>query len=112
MTIEERLKEIKGSLKDLQAKVESGDADAIKQHFSQYLQKLRESPHADGAERIYTHGEKEVLAAADRRENGIPVNDGTMVELADLCDYLHLDFGSYFSDYEPPKSMVGFAGNY
>ena len=30
MTIEERLKEIKGSLKDLQAKVESGDADAIK----------------------------------------------------------------------------------
>ena len=89
-----------------------GDADAIKQHFSQYLQKLRESPHADGAERIYTHGEKEVLAAADRRENGIPVNDGTMVELADLCDYLHLDFGSYFADYEPPKSMVGFAGNY
>ena len=89
-----------------------GDAAAIKAHFSAYLENLRESPRAEGAERIYTHGEKEVLAAADRRENGIPVNDGTMVELQDLCEYLKLDFAGYFPGYEPPVEFTGFAGNY
>ena len=29
--------------------------------------------------RIYTHGEKEVLAEKERMEHGIPVNDNTMV---------------------------------
>ena len=57
---------------------------------------MRESPKADGKDRIYTHGEKEILAEKDRRENGIPVNDNTMVELANLCEYLKLDFASYF----------------
>ena len=89
-----------------------GDPELIKQHLSDYLGKLRESALAEGAKRIYTHGEKEVLAQADRRENGIPVNDGTMVELADLCSYLKLDFASYFPGYEPPAEFSGFAGNY
>lgn len=89
-----------------------GDAEAIKKHFSEYLEALRTSPHAEGAEHIYTHGEKEVLAEADRRKNGIPVNDGTMVELLDLCNYLKLDFSDYFPDYEPPAEFAGFAGNY
>ena len=89
-----------------------GDAEAIKSHFSEYLVKLRESAKAEGATQIYTHGEKEVFAEVDRRENGIPVNDGTMVELLDLCNYLKLDFAGYFPGYEPPADFVGFAGNY
>lgn len=89
-----------------------GDAQAIKGHFSEYLEALRESPRAEGAEQVYTHGQKEVLAEKDRRENGIPVNDGTMVELLDLCDYLKLDFTTYFPGYEPPAEFKGFAGNY
>ena len=89
-----------------------GDAEAIKKHFSEYLTALRENDLAEGADRIYTHGEKEVFAEKDRRENGIPVNDGTMVELLDLCDYLKLDFASYFPGYEPPAEFAGFAGNY
>ena len=89
-----------------------GNADDIRAHFSEYLNKLRESPKAEGAERIYTHGEKEVEAERDRRENGIQVNDGTMVELADLCSYLGLDFATYFPGYEPPAEFAGFAGNY
>jgi hypothetical protein len=76
-----------------------GNPEAIKEHFSTYLQELRESPKADGQERIYTHGEKEVAAIADRRANGIPVNDNTMVEVLDLCNYLNMDFGAYFGDY-------------
>ena len=89
-----------------------GDPQQIRAHFSEYLEQLRESAKAEGAERIYTHGEKEVFAEADRRENGIPVNDGTMVELLDLCSYLQLDFASYFPGYEPPAEFAGFAGNY
>ena len=50
-----------------------GDAEAIKQHLSDFLTELRESPKADGKERIYTHGEKEILATADRMKNGLDV---------------------------------------
>ena len=89
-----------------------GDAEKIREHFSAYLQALRESPKAEGAQQIYTHGEKEVLAEKDRRENGIPVNDNTMVELAELCDYLGLDFNHYFVGYEFPKDSKFFTGNY
>ena len=89
-----------------------GDPERIKQHFSDYLEAVRESPKADGKDRIYTHGEKEILAEKDRRENGIPVNDNTMVELANLCEYLKLDFASYFKGYELPKDSKFFSGNY
>src|SRR5699024_5733037 len=75
-----------------------GDPQAIRRHFSEYLEALRESPKAEGKDRIYTHGEKEVLAEKDRREHGLPVNDNTMVELANLCGYLGLDFNKYFMD--------------
>lgn len=76
-----------------------GNAESIKEYFSEYLQKLRESPKADGQDRIYTHGEKEIEAEKDRMENGIPVNDKTMAEFADLCQYLKLDFQKYFPGY-------------
>ena len=89
-----------------------GDPEKIKQHFSDYLEAVRESPKADGKDRIYTHGEKEILAEKDRRENGIPVNDNTMVELANLCEYLKLDFASYFKGYELRKDSKFFSGNY
>ena len=89
-----------------------GNADDIRAHFSEYLETLRQSPKAEGAEQIYTHGEKEVFAEKERRENGIPVNDNTMVELANLCNYLKVDFGSYFKGYELPKDRKFFSGNY
>ena len=89
-----------------------GDPQAIRDHLSQYLEELRESPKADGQDRIYTHGEKEVFAEQERRKNGIPVNDNTMVELADLCGYLNLDFHKYFEGYKLPGNSGFFTGNY
>ena len=89
-----------------------GDAEAIRKHLSTFLEELRESPKADGQERIYTHGEKEVAAVKDRMEKGIPVNDNTMVEVLDLCNYLGLDFGKYFGSYLPPVKKDVFKGNY
>lgn len=89
-----------------------GDAEAIKKHFSEYLEELRESPKAEGEERIYTHGEKEVTATKIAMEEGIPVNDNTMLELADLCNYLNMDLNKYFPDYEISDNGKMFRGNY
>lgn len=89
-----------------------GDAQAIEEHFSTYLQQLREAPKAEGQDQIYTHGEKEMAAVQDRMTNGIPVNDNTMIEIMDLCNYLKMDFGNYFGDYRPPARQEMFRGNY
>lgn len=45
-------------------------------------------------------------------EHGIQVNDNTMAELANLCDYLKLDFSSYFKDYQLQRDSKFFTGNY
>lgn len=87
-----------------------GDAKAIEEHLSQYLEKLRNAPKAEGAERIWTHGEKEHFAEARLRKEGIPVNDNTMVELNDLCSFLGIDFAKYFAGYKLPKDNSFFAG--
>ena len=81
-----------------------GDAEAIKAHLSAYLEELRNSPKAEGQDRIYTHGEKEVEAEKKLMENGIPVNDNTMVEVYEMCQYLDMDFSKYFGDYVPEAS--------
>ena len=89
-----------------------GAPAAIKEHFSTYLQELAESPKANGATRIYTDGEKEVAAVKRILENGVPVNDNTMMEVLNLCNYLELDFGKYFGDHGPPVKEDVFKGNY
>ena len=81
-----------------------GDAEGIKAHLSGYLAALRESPKAEGQLRIYTHGEKEIEAGKRLLENGIPVNDNTMVEVYEMCQYLGMDFSKYFGDYVPERS--------
>ena len=75
-----------------------GDPAAIKEHLSTYLRELRESPKAEGATRIYTHGEKEIIAKADRLENGIDVNINTVAEMFDMCKYVGLDPVDYLGD--------------
>ncbi len=75
-----------------------GDADAIKQQLSTFLQELREAPLADGANRIYTHGEKEIEAYADRMQNGIDVNVHTVAEMVDFCRFVGLDAKQYLGD--------------
>ena len=72
-----------------------GDPEAIKEHLSTLLRELRESPKAEGADRIYTHGEKEVFAYKDRMENGVDVNINTVAEMVDLCNYLGMDVADY-----------------
>ncbi len=86
-----------------------GNPEDVKKHFSTFLQELREAPKAEGADRIYTHGEKEAEAIDVCRKEGIPVIDKTVAELFDVCNLLKLDPKKYFGDYEPPKAV---ASNY
>ncbi len=89
-----------------------GNADDIKAHFSKYLQDLRESPKADGQEKIYTHGEKEIAAMADRKANGIKVNENTVREMVDMANYLGMDVKAYFGDFDAGENNQMFSGNY
>lgn len=68
----------------------------IEKHFSVFLEELRNAPKADGCDRIYTHGEKEIFAYEDRMKNGIAVNINTVSEMHDMSTYLGMDFESYF----------------
>ncbi|MBQ7647185.1 MAG: Ldh family oxidoreductase [Clostridia bacterium] len=89
-----------------------GDPEAIKKHFSTYLQELRDAPKAEGQDRIYTHGEKEIASVKDKMENGIPVNENTYREMMDMADYLKMDIKSYFSDVKISGEKKMFSGNY
>ena len=89
-----------------------GDADAIREHLSTYLEELRQSPKAEGAQRIYTHGEKEVYAIADRRANGIPVNVNTVREMIEFAKFVGLDPKEYFGDFDDSNGSKMFSGNY
>ncbi len=77
-----------------------GDRDEIKAHFSKFLMELRSLPLAEGAERIYTHGEKEVEAEKFNRENGILINDVTLGEMDDIAKLLGLDLEGYLGSLE------------
>ena len=81
-----------------------GNPEDIKAHFEEYLNELRESPKANGAERIYTHGEKEMLAVAKVEKDGIPVNENTVKEMIAMAEYLGMDVKKYFGDFKASDS--------
>ncbi|MEG0767026.1 MAG: Ldh family oxidoreductase [Clostridia bacterium] len=80
-----------------------GDPSQIKQHLSAFLQELRDAPKAEGATRIYTHGEKEIFAYQDRMEHGIDVNVRTVAEMRDLAIFLQMDADAYLGHVHTEK---------
>ena len=75
-----------------------GNPDEIKKHLSTFLEELRAAPKADGADKIYTHGEKEILAYGDRMKNGIDVNVNTVAEMVDFCKFVGLSVEDYLGN--------------
>lgn len=73
-----------------------GDPADITDHFSRFLQELRESPLADPAVHIYTQGEKEYLSCEEKKRTGIPVDEKTLEEMKTAARYTGVDFGRYF----------------
>ncbi len=74
-----------------------GNKKEIKDRMSAFLQELRESPKADGHDRIYIHGEKEAESAAEKMKNGIPVNEKTLKEMKEIGGQFGVRFEEYFS---------------
>ena len=62
-----------------------GDPDEIRAALSRYLQEIRDSQKAEGAERIYIHGEKELESEERIRKEGIPVNTKTLSEIKEIA---------------------------
>jgi len=65
--------------------------------MSLLLKELRESPKADGHDRIFTHGEKEVESMAEKLVTGIPANEKTIAELKEIGQVVGLDYDAYFN---------------
>ena len=87
-----------------------GDKEQIKENLSVFLEELRNSPKAENAERIYTHGEKEHFAYIERMKNGINIDTKTVTEMLDLCDYLDMDTNAYLGS--EAASLPREASNY
>ena len=58
-----------------------GEKEDLEAGLSKYLQELRNSSKAEGADRIYTHGEKEFENRQRVLREGISVNDKTYAEM-------------------------------
>jgi LDH2 family malate/lactate/ureidoglycolate dehydrogenase len=64
--------------------------DAFKKTAGDILRQLRASQKAPGKERIYTAGEKEYLVWLERKEKGVPINEGVQKEMVAIRDELKL----------------------
>ena len=64
-----------------------GEKEDLEAGLSKYLEELRQTPKAEGADRIYTHGEKEFENRQKVMENGIVVNEKTYAEMQMIAEY-------------------------
>ena len=72
-----------------------GDSKEITNHLSVFLEELR---NAEGAQAIYTHGQKEIMAYSDRIKNGININENTVAEMLDFCNFAGISSKDYLGD--------------
>ena len=72
-----------------------GDKEAIERKFSEYLQEIRDSKKAEGYDRIYIHGEKEVAFKDDVLTNGVPMHDATVADIIKTCEKCGVDHTKY-----------------
>lgn len=72
-----------------------GDKEGIEKSFSEYLARIRNSPKAEGCDRIYTHGEKAAANAERVRREGIRINEATLKEIEKLSADIGLDYRKY-----------------
>ena len=72
-----------------------GDGEAIKAHFTQYLNELRGAAKAAGQKVIYTHGDKAFAHKARVSEEGVKVNEKTRDEIVAICREMGIDPDEY-----------------
>ena len=85
-----------------------GDAQALRENLSVFLQELRDAKRADENVPIYTHGEKEVLAYEKHMREGIEVDICTVSEMIDICSYLGMDSVGYLGEVDTSAAKASF----
>lgn len=84
-----------------------GDAQAIREHLSVFLQELRDAARVDESTPIYTHGEKEAHALQKHRQEGIEVDVSTVSEMINICKYLNMDSVEYLGEIDVSAAKKG-----
>ena len=64
-----------------------GEKEDLERSLSTYLDEIRNSPKAEGADRIYIPGEKEFESRRKVLAEGIPVNSKTYAEMQMIAEY-------------------------
>lgn len=72
-----------------------GDPETIKERLTAEMDKLRSAPLADGAERIYVHGDKEVEAQKFAAQNGVGMNQVTLRDVRARCEKFGINMDDY-----------------
>ena len=72
-----------------------GDKKAIEDKLSGFMQELRDSKKADGHDRIYVHGEKEMEAAERVMREGVYMQQATYDEVRSSAEACGIDHGKY-----------------
>ena len=85
-----------------------GDAQALRENLSVFLQELRDAKRADENVPIYTHGEKEAIAYEEHMKNGIEVDISTVSEMIDICKYLGMDSVDYLGEVDISAAKESF----
>ena len=71
-----------------------GDKAEIEQHFSTYLQEIRDSAKAEGHDRILTQGELETDAKKRVDEQGVALHEASLAEIIKICEAVDVDYKS------------------
>ena len=75
-----------------------GDKAAIKKEFSILLQELRDTSKANGQNRVYIHGEKELESYTKKLREGISINERTFDEIKQIAVESNIDYRQYIGD--------------
>jgi uncharacterized oxidoreductase len=67
------------------------EKDEFLDHVDRFTEYLKSSPLKEGVEEILLPGEPEQRAAAQRREQGLEIDDGTRGQLLELAEELGVD---------------------
>lgn len=72
-----------------------GDKEETDRRLAAYLQSMRDAEPAQGQDRVYVHGDKEVEAERDVLAHGVGINPATYQEIRKYCDKLGIRIEDY-----------------
>ena len=68
-----------------------GSREEIEAHMSRFMQEIRDSHKADGHDRIFTHGERDLSNFDKVKAQGLKASEKTYAELLQIAQETNLD---------------------